>query len=86
MTKTEPSEMEKSYRGFQIHVERNCANAKHPFTVTWEDRLATYHPIPSPMVFQTSADAFQVAGQLIDLQYQAEAQSACQYFNPGEIA
>ena len=83
MIKAKPSEMEKSYRGFRIHIESNEACPYHPFAVEWEDGLETYHPTPAPMRFETAADAFNVACDLIDVQYEMEAQSADQYFNTG---
>ena len=82
MPKTESPESEKQYRGFQVHIEGNFAES-HPFTAEWEDGLAVYFPIPKPVRFKICADAFRTACHLIDVQYEAESQAACQYFNPG---
>jgi hypothetical protein len=82
MTRTDPAELEKRYRGFCVEIDEDHAQP-FPFAVSWTDSEGRYFPLPKETRFKTRKAAFETACRLIDAQYEAESQRACIHFNRG---
>jgi hypothetical protein len=80
---------EETYRGFAIEFEEHWDHPDKPLSVTWTDGQLVYHPTPKGVRFKTRLNALILVKELIDLQYQAEAESACKHFHgpiPGKLS